>query len=187
MVELAAALVEGGARFLQVRGKQLSSGELLNLSTAIGSIVHERGGIVIVNDRADVAKLAGADGVHLGQTDLPPAVARSILGPGALIGCSTHTPAQFEEAVRHPIDYLAIGPVFATQTKRTGYQAVGLSMVRQAAQTRVPVVAIGGITLESAASVIGAGASAIAVIGDLLASGDPAGRARQYTSLLERI
>jgi thiamine-phosphate pyrophosphorylase len=187
MVDLAAAFVAGGARFLQVRGKQLASGEFLQVSRAIAAIVHERGGIVIVNDRADIARLAGADGVHLGQQDLSPSAARRILGPDALIGCSTHTAAQIEEAAHQPIGYLAIGPVFGTRTKRTGYEPVGVSMVRQAAQTRLPVVAIGGITLESAPSVIEAGASAVAIISDLLASNDPAGRVREYTSRLERI
>ena len=187
MVALAAAFVAGGARFLQVRAKQLASGELLEVSRAIAAVVHERGGIVIVNDRADIARLAGADGVHLGQDDLSPSGARRILGPGALIGCSTHTAAQIEEAARQPIDYLAIGPIFGTQSKRTGYEPVGVSMVRQAVQTGLPVVAIGGITLASAPSVIEAGASAVAIISDLLASDDPGGRAREYTSRLERI
>ena len=109
--------------------------------------------------------------MHVGQDDLPPAQARRLLGEDAVIGVSTHTPAQVEAALREPITYLAVGPVFATRTKDTGYQAVGLEFVSAVVRMAgsVPVVAIGGITLENASSVIAAGAAAVAVIGDLLA------------------
>lgn len=149
-------------------------------------MAHERGALLIVNDRADIAKLAGADGVHLGQDDLNPASARRILGEGGIVGRSTHTEAQLEKAAREPVDYVAIGPVFATSTKATGYDAVGLEMVRRAARCGRPVVAIGGITLENAPSAIGAGASSVAVIGDLL-TGDPALRARAFVEELSGI
>jgi thiamine-phosphate pyrophosphorylase len=141
---------------------------------------------VIVNDRADLALLSRAAGVHLGQEDLPPAAARQLLGPHALIGFSTHTTRQVELAAREPIDYLAIGPVFGTRTKATGYDAVGVAMVAEAARLSNgrPVVAIGGITLETAPALIEAGASAVAVIGDLLATGDPAGRVAAYLRAL---
>jgi thiamine-phosphate pyrophosphorylase len=151
------------------------------------SLARDRHAIVIVNDRADIAKLAGADGVHLGQEDLPPAGARAILGPTAIIGRSTHSVAQIESAAREPVSYLAIGPVFQTRTKATGYDAVGLSLVRAAAGTGVPVVAIGGITLDTAPDVIAAGATSVAVIGDLLSTRDPSSRVREYMARLERI
>jgi thiamine-phosphate pyrophosphorylase len=141
---------------------------------------------VIVNDRADLARLSGATGVHVGQDDLAPAAVRRLMGAHAIVGFSTHTTPQIERAAEEPIDYLAIGPVFGTQTKATGYVAVGREMVTQAARLSNgrPVVAIGGITLESAPSVIAAGAAAVAVIGDLLAGGDPAGRVAAYLRAL---
>jgi thiamine-phosphate pyrophosphorylase len=186
-VDLARAYLEGGARFLQVRGKDQSGAALLDLASSVVSLARDRHAIVIVNDRADIAKLAGADGVHLGQEDLPPARARTILGPSAIIGRSTHTVGQIESAAREPVSYLAIGPVFQTRTKATGYDAVGLSLVRAAVRSGVPVVAIGGITLDTAPDVIAAGASSVAVIGDLLATRDPSGRVREYMGRLERI
>jgi thiamine-phosphate pyrophosphorylase len=108
------------------------------------------------------------------------------MGPGAVVGVSTHTVAQIEAAVREPITYIAVGPVFGTYTKDTGYTAVGLELVSRAVLLagQTPVVAIGGITLENAASVIEAGASSVAVIGDLLATGDPRGRARAFLQSL---
>lgn len=186
-VAVAEACLNGGARFIQVRGKSLASGELLDATRAIVALARRAGATTIVNDRADVAKMAAADGVHLGQTDLPPHAARAVLGPGAIIGRSTHTAAQIDAALREPIDYLAIGPVFATSTKATGFDAVGLPMVERAARSGRPIVAIGGITIETAASVIKAGASSVAVISDLLATGDPERRVREYIARLERI
>ena len=119
------------------------------------------GAQIIVNDRADVARLAGAAGVHVGQGDLAPAAVRRLLGPDAVIGFSTHTTAQLDAAVEQPIDYVAVGPIFGTASKDTGYDAVGLKLVEEAARRArprgLPVVAIGGITLDRAADVIRAG------------------------------
>lgn len=146
-------------------------------------MAHEAGASVIVNDRADVARLAGADGVHVGQDDLSPEVVRRVIPAGA-IGLSTHTRAQVEEALRGPATYLAVGPVFETGTKETGYQPVGLELVAwAAARSDRPIVAIGGITLERASEAVAAGAGSVAVISDLLA-GDPAARARAYADAL---
>lgn len=124
--------------------------------------------------------------MHVGQEDLPPAAARALVGPSAIVGCSTHTVAQVEAAVREPVTYVAIGPVFATSTKDTGYRAVGLEMVRAAVDRSagLPIVAIGGITLERAPDVLRAGASAVAVVGDLLASADPTARVAAYCRAL---
>ncbi len=152
--------------------------------------MHAVDGAVIVNDRADIAALAGADGVHLGQDDLAPAAARRILGGRALVGFSTHSIEQVRAAMRLPVDYLAVGPIFATGTKETGYAPVGLDLVRAArreiehARTALPIVAIGGITLERAPAVRAAGAASVAVIGDLLAGTDPASRVRDYLQAL---
>jgi thiamine-phosphate pyrophosphorylase len=150
----------------------------------IAELGRQSGATVIVNDRADIARITAAAGVHLGQDDLPPASARSILGDAAIVGWSTHTPDQIEGGLTQPISYLAIGPVFGSSTKATGYDAVGLAAVAHAAERcrarGLPLVAIGGITLDSAVSVIEAGASAVAVIGDLLSTGDPEARVRAY-------
>lgn len=137
---------------------------------------------VIVNDRADLAAMSHASGVHVGQDDLPPAAARALVGESAIVGLSTHSPGQVEAALAEPITYVAIGPVFGTSTKETGYAAVGLDMVKTAARLArgLPVVAIGGITLETAPAVLEAGASCVAVIGDLVAAGDPRGRIAAY-------
>jgi thiamine-phosphate pyrophosphorylase len=141
---------------------------------------------VIVNDRVDLARLSGAGGVHVGQDDLSVAAARAQLGDAAIIGTSTHIVEQIDRAVREPLSYVAIGPVFGTKTKDTGYNAVGLEMVGAAARrvAGLPVVAIGGITLDTAPAVIEAGAASVAVISDLLTGGDPVARVRRFVDRL---
>jgi thiamine-phosphate pyrophosphorylase len=190
LIDLARAFLGGGARLLQVRAKRASSGWLLDTSSAIVALAREAGASVIVNDRADVARLSGAMGVHLGQDDLTPASGRAIVGPDAAIGLSTHMRDQFRAALAQPIDYVAIGPIYGTTTKATGYDPVGLDRVAAAsAEARgrgLPLVAIGGITLSRAPEVIAAGADAVAVIGDLLARGDPERRVRAFVTALGR-
>jgi thiamine-phosphate pyrophosphorylase len=185
-LDLARAYLDGGASVLQIRAKQLASGPFLDLCDAIVRIAQLSRASVIVNDRADLAVLADAAGVHVGQEDLPPAEARRLVGPTRVVGFSTHTVAQIEAAVREPISYLAVGPVFGTKTKDTGYSAVGLDLVSAAARQAgpIPVVAIGGITIETAESVLQAGATSVAVIGDLLAQGNPQGRVAAYLQRL---
>jgi thiamine-phosphate pyrophosphorylase len=193
-VDLAAAYINGGARFLQIRAKSLSGAAFLDLTSRICGIAHPAGAVVVVNDRVDIARIAGADGVHLGQDDVAPGAARAIIGPAAIVGLSTHTEPQIDAAVGQPVSYVAVGPIFGTSTKDTGYTAVGLGRVRYAAEkirqtVRVPpqrfaLVAIGGITLDRAADVIEAGATAVAVITDLIAGGDPEGRVRAYLARL---
>jgi thiamine-phosphate pyrophosphorylase len=182
-VDLARAFVDGGATFLQIRAKQVSSARLLDLALRIGEAARPAEAMVIVNDRADVARLAGA-GVHVGQDDLSPRDVRAVVGAAAIVGLSTHTVEQMQAAVREPVSYVAIGPVFGTATKATGYDAIGLETVRAAGEVAhaagLPLVAIGGITLARMRDVVDAGADAVAVIGDLLATGDPAGRVREY-------
>lgn len=184
-LDLARAFLDGGATFLQLRAKSLSSAALLDLADALVRAAAGYHASVIVNDRADVAKLAGASGVHVGQDDLPPADARALLGAEAIVGYSTHSVAQVIEAVVQPVSYIAVGPVFGTRTKNTGYTAVGLELVaaaRSAAAGR-PIVAIGGITLDTAPAVLDAGASQLAIISDLLV-GDPAARVAAYLRTL---
>ena len=149
------------------------------------------GALIIVNDRADVARLANAAGVHVGQDDLAPDAVRRLIGAAGIIGFSTHSPAQLDHAVRQPIDYVAVGPVFGSASKDTGYDAVGLQLVEEAARRARPrglhVVAIGGITLERASDVIQAGADSVAIISDLLTSGDPRARVSQYLDRLAAV
>jgi thiamine-phosphate pyrophosphorylase len=189
--DFAAACIDGGATLLQVRAKHLPSRALLAAADTIVARAAAAGVTVIINDRADVARLSGAGGVHVGQDDLPPSDVRSIVGPEAVVGLSTHTPEQLAEALAEPVDYAAIGPVFTTSTKATGYDAVGLELVRKAADAaaarQLPLVAIGGITLDRAPAVIAAGAASIAVITDLLATNDPTARVRAYLDRLSRI
>jgi thiamine-phosphate pyrophosphorylase len=182
--DLARAFVAGGARLLQLRAKSLGSGGLLALADDIVPIAHAAGARLVVNDRADVARLSGADGVHVGQDDLSPADARRVLTHG-IVGLSTHTEEQIARAIAAPVDYIAVGPVFGTPTKDTGYAPVGLQLVAKAAAVAgLPVVAIGGITFEQAPGVIRAGAASVAVIGGLLDTGDPERRTR---ALVERL
>jgi len=184
--ELARAYLEGGARWLQVRAKQLGDGAFLELCDEVVALAGDADAAVIVNDRADLARMAGAAGVHLGQDDLEPGAARALVGPGATVGWSTHTTAQIVAAAGLPITYLAVGPVFGTTTKDTGHASVGLPLVREAVSGSRgrPVVAIGGITLARAPEVLAAGAAAVAVITDLLAGDDPTARVRAYLRVL---
>ena len=185
---LAAHFFDGGATVVQLRAKHLASGPLLELADALVARGRPYGARVIVNDRVDVAVLSKAAGAHVGQDDLVPADARAQLGPGAILGVSTHDAAQFARALQATATYIAVGPIFGTRTKDTGYAPVGLDLVRAARRLApaIPIVAIGGITLETAPSVLDAGATAVAVIGDLLASGDPAARTRAYLQTLAR-
>ena len=180
--DLAQAFLDGGAPLIQVRAKQLPSDEFLQLCDLVVELAQPYGTTVIVNDRADLARLSGASGVHVGQEDLAPAAARALIGDTRLLGYSTHTIAQVEAAVLEPVDYIAVGPIFGTRTKATGYDAVGLELVAGAARRAQgrAIVAIGGITLETAPSVIAAGATGIAVISDLLTGGDPSAQVAAY-------
>ena len=142
---------------------------------------------LIVNDRADVAALSGASGVHVGQEDLPVEDARLCCPPPLWVGVSTHNLEQLREAAQTSADYIAVGPVFHTGTKANPDPVVGVEFIRAARRlTRKPLVAIGGITLESAAEVFRAGADSLAVISDLIATPDPAQRAAEYLAIAGR-
>jgi thiamine-phosphate pyrophosphorylase len=179
---VAIGCLKGGARLLQVRAKRGSSALFLALADAVVAAAHPFGALVIVNDRPDIAVMSGAGGAHVGQDDLSPDDARRVLGKGVL-GVSTHDPAQVDAALQSPADYIAVGPVFSTTTKDTGYDARGLDLLQYAAGRGKPVVAIGGIDLTTAPSVIAAGAAAVAVITDVL-RGDPEQRTRAYLAAL---
>lgn len=181
---LAEAYLEGGARFLQVRAKHATAAEYLSMCEEVVARARASGAAVIVNDRADIARLSGAAGVHVGQDDLPVPAVRSIVGPDAVVGFSTHSLEQVQMAGRMPVDYVAFGPMFGTATKETGYSALGLDVLRRIVSAK-PIVAIGGVTLNRAKSVIDAGAASVAVISDLLATGSPSARVREYLSALQ--
>lgn len=188
--DVARAYLAGGVRLLQVRAKELPSGAFLQLVDVVAADAHAAGASLIVNDRVDVAAAAGL-GVHLGQDDLPVAEARAVLGPHAVVGLSTHNPAQLAAALRQPVSYVAFGPVFVTGTKSNPDPVVGLSALADAAAVAgaagVPLVAIGGITLASARHVRDAGAASMAVIADLLAGPEsPEERARRFIQAFER-
>jgi thiamine-phosphate pyrophosphorylase len=182
-----AALARGGARVLQLRAKRLSDRDLLEAVRGAVDAARREGGLLIVNDRPDVALVAGADGVHLGQDDLAPRDARRLLGPGTLLGLSTHTLEQVAVAASEPVDYVAFGPVFPTTTKDAVEPAVGTEGLRRArALTRLPLVAIGGITEANVSEVVEAGADGVAVISALLRAADLSAAARGFQAALGR-
>jgi thiamine-phosphate pyrophosphorylase len=184
-IELTKRLIDAGARMFQYRNKTAPARELLHASQALCLTIRQRGGSFVVNDRVDISRLAGASGVHLGQDDLSVSAARKVVGSEGIIGLSTHNLQQFEVAVESDADYIAVGPIFATHSKRNPDPVVGVELVRQVRKlTHKPIVAIGGITCERAREVIDAGADSIAVITDILASKNPAARVRQYLQIL---
>lgn len=167
-VWFAEALLEGGARILQLRHKEHYSRAMFETASALAVLCLRAGARLVIDDRADIAALLDA-GVHLGQNDLPPRLARKVLGEDRILGFSTHNEEQLRAAADEPADYLAIGPVFETFSKANPDPALGLErLVALRALTDRPLVAIGGITREHARAVLLAGADSIAVIGDLL-------------------
>ncbi len=153
---------------------------------AIAKLAYEYSALFIVNDRVDIALMSGADGVHLGQDDLPADAARKLVGPSKIIGVSTHDPAETSAADALPVDYIAIGPVFATRTKDNPSPVVGLNGVSAARRaTNKPLVAIGGITRDNAVSVIGAGADSVAVVRDLLTAENVETAAREFLGQIQ--
>jgi thiamine-phosphate pyrophosphorylase len=184
--ECARQLVDAGVRMLQYRNKTASSRDLLESSKRLASELLPQGLRFIVNDRADVAAVADASGVHVGQEDLDVEEARVVIGESKLVGISTHNREQFEQAAATSADYIAVGPIFSTSTKSNPDPVVGTEFVRQVRPlTDKPIVAIGGITLERAAGVVQAGADSVAVISDILRAPDPGARARQFIEILE--
>lgn len=163
-------LIAGGATLIQLREKHESPREFYEAAKEALQIARPHHVKLIINDRVDIALALGADGVHLGQDDLPPEHARKILGPGAIIGFSTHTLAQAVKAIKLPVDYIAIGPIFTTRTKKNPDAVVGLEgleAVRDAIG-EFPLVAIGGITSEKLPRVLAAGADSAAIVSGLL-------------------
>lgn len=177
------AMLAGGASVLQLRVKDWPADEFLRLALAARERTARAGCLFIVNDRVDIALAAGADGVHLGQEDLPLEAARPLVGD-RLIGVSTHSLEQAEAAERGGADYIGFGPMFPTRTKETGYGSRGLSMLEAVRRrVRIPIVAIGGITAGNAAETWERGADAAAVISYLTGGEDVAARVREILAL----
>ena len=165
-------LIDGGATLIQLREKRKPAREFFSDAAECISIAQAAGVKIIIDDRVDVALALGADGVHLGQTDMPVNAARRLLGPDRIIGFSTHNLEQVRAALTLPIDYLAFGPIFGTTTKANPDPVAGVDQLRQtcALAGSLPVVAIGGITRENAPEAVSAGANAVAVISTILAN-----------------
>ncbi len=188
IAEIALRLSEGGVELFQYRDKRGSGRRIQENSQELCDRLGPNRIRVIVNDRADIAAMTGAGGVHVGQEDLPVEDARKICGAPLWVGVSTHNLEQLRAADATSADYIAVGPVFPTGTKANPDPVVGLEFLRAARRiTRKPLVAIGGITVESAGDVYQAGADSIAVIRDLMAASDPAQRAREYLAIAKRV
>lgn len=171
--------IAGGADAIQLREKQVPDAQLLALAAELRELTDETGKLLIINDRADIAALVGADGLHVGTDDLPVAEARKLLRPGAIVGKSGHNMGQILGNAQEGADYTSAGPVFATTTKDAG-PTVGLDLVRQAVeQSTIPVVAIGGINESNIADVVAAGARHIVVCAAVCSADDPAAAAKR--------
>lgn len=182
-LEVTRTLVAAGARLLQFRHKAPYTREVYEQARAIGEIVQRAGGSYIINDRVDIALMLGANGVHVGQDDLPPSAVRKIAGDKLLIGYSTHNEQQLRAGNLEPVDYLAIGPIYGTASKENPDPVVGVGQMRRLRPlTEKPLVAIGGITRERAPEVLAAGADSLAVLSDIV-SDDLEARAREWIQL----
>jgi len=170
-------LCAGGARMIQLREKDVTTRTFLELALEAVSVARSYNAILMINDRVDIAMMAGADGVHLGEDDLPPADARRLLGPEAIIGLSCHSLDDVQAVAREPVDYIAVGPVFPTDTKELRYPVARTL-------TSLPLVAIGGIGRDTAGEVVAAGADGIAVISALMAPGEVESRTRELIAAI---
>jgi thiamine-phosphate diphosphorylase len=176
-------LLDGGAAILQLRVKTMAPSDFFQLAQRARAETRARGCKLIVNDRVDIALACDADGVHLGQDDLPLAMGRQLMGE-TIVGISTHEIEQAQEAELNGADYIGFGPMFGTTTKNTGYAARGIDMLRQIrAGVKIPIVAIGGINEQNVNQVWQAGADSAAIISDILGADDPAAKFRRIAAL----
>jgi len=186
-VALAKKLADAGATLIQLRDKRSSARKVYGDSQELVDQLIPRGIRFIVNDRADIAAMVGASGVHVGQDDLPVEDARRFCKPPCWVGVSTHNLNQLREADRTSADYIAVGPIFPTVTKENPDPVVGLELLRTAREfTHKPLVAIGGIIAGNAAQVYAAGADSVAVIRDLASATDPVEQVRKFLAIAER-
>lgn len=181
-------MAKSGVELIQYRNKQASSRTLFQVSQNLATFLNACGVRLIVNDRPDIAVLAGAGGTHVGQEDLGVEEARAICGAACWVGVSTHSLEQVAQADKTSADYVAVGPVFPTRTKEKPDAVLGVDFIRRArGLTKKPLVAIGGITLERVGEVFRAGADSIAVARDLVCVADPAARARQFLDVAVQV
>jgi thiamine-phosphate pyrophosphorylase len=187
-LEQVTRLIRGGARLIQLRDKHAAPADFFTAALDCVTLARSHGVQIIVNDRVDIAKAAGADGVHLGQDDMPAREARKILGETAIIGVSTHSDDQARESRRLPINYIAIGPVFTTGSKGDPDPVVGVDGIRsvRAVVGDISLVAIGGINEQSLSTVLTAGADSAAIISELVRHPDTvAEKMRTMTSIAD--
>jgi thiamine-phosphate pyrophosphorylase len=183
LLALAETLAKSGVQLIQLRAKHLPARQFQEIATALIAAAPTNVKI-IVNDRPDIASITNAAGIHVGQEDLPVEAARKLCPTPQLVGISTHNLEQLRAASNTSADYIAVGPIYPTTTKQNPDPVVGLDLIRAARKlTRKPVVAIGGITINTAAEVFRAGADSVAIISDLVNAPDPSQRAREYLSI----
>ncbi|MFQ5656273.1 MAG: thiamine phosphate synthase [Candidatus Methylomirabilales bacterium] len=183
LVEVVGAALDGGARAFQLREKDLEGRELATLAERLLGLIRPAGGILLINDRIDVALAVGADGAHLSQRGLPPAVARRLLGSGRLLGVSCHSLAEAEEAQEGGADFILLGPIFFTPSKASYGPPLGVGVVRHVRpHIRLPILGIGGISGANRAEVLAAGAAGVAVVSAIMGAPDVAGAVRVLLS-----
>ncbi len=179
------ACIAGGVDVVQLRDKELDARPLMRRADVAAAVCRQRDVVFVVNDRPDLALACGADGVHVGQDDVPPAVARRVLGPGAVVGLSTHAPAELDDAAAEPVDYLSVGPVTATPTK-PGRAGTGPDYVSYAAaHTSRPWFVTGGVTPDRVPDLVLAGARRFVVVRYLTEAADPGARARRLRTAID--
>lgn len=182
-----AGALDGGVRAVQLREKDLPGGELFGLAERMRSLTERYGARLLINDRADVAKAVGADGVHLGVLSLPPAEARRFLGPEALVGCSAHDPEELRRASEEGADFATYGPVFRTPSKERYGPPLGIRALAEACGgTSIPVFALGGVRAGNVEEISRAGCFGVALISGIVASPDPRGAAAEMLESLEK-
>lgn len=185
LLDILDAALAGGSRLIQLREKEWPSGRVLPLAERLRARCAAAGATFIVNDRVDLAVAAGADGVHVGQDDLPARVARPLLRPGMILGVSTHSVAQARAAQADGADYIAVGSMFPTRSKAE-FELVGPDLLRKLrGEIRVPLIGIGGITHANVGEVIAAGADGVAVISAVCAADDARASAARFVALIQ--
>jgi thiamine-phosphate pyrophosphorylase len=185
LIETVSRAIRGGAGIIQYREKSRSTRQMIHDAKSLCDLCHGMGAAFLINDRLDVALAVNADGVHVGQEDMPVDLARTLLGPGKLLGVSVRNLDQLRDATRMGADYLSVSPVFATATKPDHEEPVGLQGLKLLArEAHLPVVAIGGINRRNAAAVVGAGAQGLCVISEVLGADDPEETARELVRII---
>lgn len=186
LTDVVLAAVQGGVTCVQLREKHLDSRDFYAQAVALMDLLRPWNVPLVINDRLDIALACGAQGVHLGQSDLPVHAARALLPESVFIGWSVETPEHVEQSAQLPVDYLGVSPVFATPTKTDTAAPWGLEGLRSLrTQTELPLVAIGGIHMHNAAEVLDAGADSLAVVSAICSADDPCASARQFRSLID--